>query len=328
MRPPIYNRFVDKARMAMISAIEVYNKPSFLYRSETFAVLAINAWELLLKARLIKESSDLRSIFEYEQRKTKTGNISKRKNFKRNRAGNPMTIGMNRAITLLDQNATTRLSDSVRNNINALVEIRDNAIHFINPTSMLEKQILEINTAAVRNFVNQAKAWFGIDFSSDISLLMPLAFVSGSLDAAVIAVNADEKNLIDYLRKLASETIADDSDFQFALRIDLSFTRSKLDSASKVIVVSNDPSATRVELSEEDIRRNYPWDFNELIKRLRNRYGDFRQDPLFYERKRALTTNQALVRTRYLDPGNPKSTKKDFYNSNVLQYFDQFYKKK
>ena len=34
------------------------------------------------------------------------------------------------------------------------------------------------------------------------------------------------------------------------------------------------------------------------------------------------------TKARYLDPGNPKSPKKDFYNANVLQVFDQHYTKK
>jgi hypothetical protein len=42
---------LDKSVSAMISAIEIYNKPDFKYREETFAILAINSWELLLKAK-------------------------------------------------------------------------------------------------------------------------------------------------------------------------------------------------------------------------------------------------------------------------------------
>ena len=42
----------DKSLSAMLAAIEVYNKPDFFYREETFAILAINGWELLLKARI------------------------------------------------------------------------------------------------------------------------------------------------------------------------------------------------------------------------------------------------------------------------------------
>lgn len=49
-----------------MSAIEVYNKPVFLYREETFAILALNAWELLLKAKVLTEShNDPRSLRVY-----------------------------------------------------------------------------------------------------------------------------------------------------------------------------------------------------------------------------------------------------------------------
>lgn len=38
---------IDKAIAATVSMIEVYNKPGFQYRAETFCILAINGWELL-----------------------------------------------------------------------------------------------------------------------------------------------------------------------------------------------------------------------------------------------------------------------------------------
>ena len=51
----------------MLSAIEIYNKPDFKYREETFAILAINSWELLLKARLLKLNSyRINSIYCYK----------------------------------------------------------------------------------------------------------------------------------------------------------------------------------------------------------------------------------------------------------------------
>lgn len=46
---PRYKSFIDKSVGAALSAIEIYNKPDFKYREETFAILMINAWELLLK---------------------------------------------------------------------------------------------------------------------------------------------------------------------------------------------------------------------------------------------------------------------------------------
>lgn len=49
---------VEKSIAAMISAIEVYNKPDFKYREETFSILSINAWELLLKAKWLKDHNE------------------------------------------------------------------------------------------------------------------------------------------------------------------------------------------------------------------------------------------------------------------------------
>jgi len=49
-----YKELLDKSIAAMLAAIEVYNKPDFKYREETFSVIAINSWELALKAYLLK----------------------------------------------------------------------------------------------------------------------------------------------------------------------------------------------------------------------------------------------------------------------------------
>jgi hypothetical protein len=90
MRKPRYSYLVDKAVDAAISAIEVYNKPAFRYREETFAVLMLNAWELLLKARILKENNNkLRSIEVWQRRATKSGPPSKKFFPKRNRSATP-----------------------------------------------------------------------------------------------------------------------------------------------------------------------------------------------------------------------------------------------
>src|SRR5689334_11062026 len=65
---------VDKSLAAMISAIEVYNKPDFKYREETFSILAINAWELLLKAKWLRDHGNkVRSLYVTERRSRPNG---------------------------------------------------------------------------------------------------------------------------------------------------------------------------------------------------------------------------------------------------------------
>lgn len=67
MRRPRHAALVDKAIDACIAAIEIYNKPDFRDREEAFSILMFNAWELLLKARVLRENKgDQRSIELWE----------------------------------------------------------------------------------------------------------------------------------------------------------------------------------------------------------------------------------------------------------------------
>ena len=50
-----YNRLLDKSSEAFVLAIELYNRPSIKYRVEGFSFFICNAWELMLKAKLIAD---------------------------------------------------------------------------------------------------------------------------------------------------------------------------------------------------------------------------------------------------------------------------------
>jgi hypothetical protein len=76
MKPPIYKPLVDKSISAAIAAIEVYNKPDFKYREESFSILLINSWELLVKARLVKHHRTLTCLYEFISKKKKDGIVS------------------------------------------------------------------------------------------------------------------------------------------------------------------------------------------------------------------------------------------------------------
>ena len=54
-----YRKLLANADAAMVAAIELYNKPLFMYREECVVILLINAWELLLKAILSKNKISL-----------------------------------------------------------------------------------------------------------------------------------------------------------------------------------------------------------------------------------------------------------------------------
>lgn len=324
MRPPIHLRFVDKAAAALTSAVEVYNKPSFAYREETFAILALNAWELLLKGKVLADAgNDIKVLRIYDARKTKSGVLSKKVYLKRNRTNNPQSIGFGQCLAMLDK-GVNKLAPEVKSNLVALTEIRDNSVHFVTASRVLAKQAQELSSASVKNFVLLAKLWFKRDLSKGLHLVMPLSFITGTTDADTVVVSPDESRLIKYLQSLAAEKHEDDSEFAVALRLELTVEKSNLSTASKV-QLSKDGDAVKVMLSEQDIRDRYPWDYKELCARLAKRYTNFKQDKKFHSLRKPLLADDRYAKSRYLDPGNPKSPKKDYYSSSVMTVMDPHY---
>jgi len=53
-KPPIAKSLVKNSKAAIFAAVEMHNKPTLYYRYEIVILLAINAWELLLKAYIYK----------------------------------------------------------------------------------------------------------------------------------------------------------------------------------------------------------------------------------------------------------------------------------
>ena len=58
---------LENSIAAALSSIEIYNKPDFRFREQVFSVLITNAWELLLKARLVADSGEkLESLYVFK----------------------------------------------------------------------------------------------------------------------------------------------------------------------------------------------------------------------------------------------------------------------
>lgn len=327
MKPPVYLKLVDKAVAAITSAVEIYNKPGFRYRDESFAMLALNGWELLLKARVVHfKGGKQRAIFVFERRKTKTGAQSTKQYLKRGRSGNALTIGIKAAIAILDGGLLSRLPDAVKNNIEALIEIRDTSAHFFSPSLVLRRQLLEVGTAAVRNFVWYSRKWFNRDLSQELQILLPIGFVNAGSE--VIVSSAEEKRLLACFTELAlSSASSETADLHFSTAIDIQIKKS---SATNIpaVKITNDPDAISIVLTEENVAALFPWTYDELKKRCSQRYGDFKANQKFQDLRKVVAKDLKLFKVRLLDPANPKGINKPFYSTNVLAFFDKHYAKK
>ena len=318
-----YRSLLDKSIASMLSAIELYNKPNFQYREETFAILAVNAWELLLKAIILRQNRyKLRSLYVLKPCINKDGTKSTtRKYVDKNRSGNPKTISIMETLSILDNQKY--LPTNLRDNIEALIELRDNSIHFANMDD-ISRQIQELGFACIKNYITLIKEKkIEIDISNYNFYLMPLAYVSSNMVSESVLTEETKNYLTLVKSKIAKEE--SDQNYDIAITIDIDFKKG---SSFDGLGFTYDKDGIRVALTEENIRKRYPWDNAELIRRCKMQYSDFIQNKNWNAQRNEIKNDAKLYRVRLLDPGNPKSAKKGFYSTNVFSYLDSYYTKK
>lgn len=317
---------LDRAIAATVAAVEIYNKPDFPYRAESFCILAINGWELLFKAKRLHEGNNkMRSLFVMEPRRKIDGSESKLRKIKRTRSGNPLTHGIEYlGRKLVEQK---QLEQAAMDNINALIEMRNSSVHFYNQSEMeFAIRVQEIGAASLNNFVLVVHKWFSRDLGELNFYLMPLSFVRLPRRTKGIVLSNEENNFLTYLGGLEKKAETADSEYAVTINIDVTFTRSKSKDTAEVRP-TREPDATEIRLTEEQIREQYPWGYDKLTKECKRRYQDFKCNRTYHGIRKPLLGDEKFCYTRRLDPDNPKSSKKTFYNPNILQELDKHYLK-
>lgn len=82
-----YKNILSHSIGMSLSAIEIYNKPAFSCREAVFSVLICSAWEALLKAKIVKDTKRIQSIYVLDGTR-----------YKRNRNGEHLTIELRKCI--------------------------------------------------------------------------------------------------------------------------------------------------------------------------------------------------------------------------------------
>ena len=194
---------LDRSILAMAAAIELYNKPGFRYRNELFSILAINAWELVIKSKwLLMHDNNMRSLYVYVHRQTKTGK-GKRKFIKRTKSKTPFTYD----VGYLSRQLVARgmLDQRVLTNIEAILEFRHSVTHFYNQSPDFEVRLYELSAACVRNFSNVVGDWFSQSVEEFGIHLIPLTFLDPPSFQGVVLRN-EEKQFLDFLDSLDDGT--------------------------------------------------------------------------------------------------------------------------
>ena len=249
--------FLENSIAAILSAIEIYNKPDFKYREEIFTILSVNAWELLLKAKILKDNSDeLNSIYIYK----KNGDL------KKNRNGSPLTIEIFGAMNKLS------LQRPIKENLNTLIEIRDSATHFYNDDS-LDYLLYTLGAACLKNYQRLVKEWFNKSLLKYNFYIMPLGFSPKFKTLTMVDIDNKPK-IISELLKSVSETkteIDESKGYYFTCEIS-----AKVISARKIIedpdiTVSIDPETENaaVIIRNKYLVDQYPLTYREIQKKVK-----------------------------------------------------------
>lgn len=134
----IENKLIKKSEEAFLLAIENFNKPTIVYRLESFAYLMCNAWELMLKAHLIKTKGN-DSIY-YKDNKDRT-------------------ISLEKCI----EKVFTNNKDPLRLNLEKIIELRNTSTHFI--TEEYEMIYIPLFQSCIFNFNEKMMKFHNVDIS-------------------------------------------------------------------------------------------------------------------------------------------------------------------
>lgn len=320
---------LEKSVHAALSAIEIYNKPDFKYREESFSILMINAWELLLKARILYlNKNNLKSIYIIDANKIrKDGKTYKYPKHKKSRSGNYLTIDITNAIKILE------LPERLKENLILLTEIRDNAIHFVNDSKLFERKFLEIGTSSLKSYVIMVNEWFKYDLNQYNFFLMPISFFH-KYEMQSFSINSENEQHQNLLKFIAEKENSFPSDEHQEHNISLILKTKWVKSESIETLTSfrydpHDPNAITYKVdSEEQFKKKYPWNFTDHLKpKLKSRYKNFKMNNDFWALKKNLEKNEKYSKERYLDWNNLKGPKMKFYSTEILKEFDKHYEK-
>ena len=136
----LQDRLIEKSIEAFILGLEVYNKPTIKYRIEGFSFFIVNAWELMLKAELLK-----RNVSIYYSDKP------------------DRTLSVDNVLHKIYTDKNTR----IRLNLEKIIDLRNISTHYI--TEDYEAKYAPLFQACVLNYVNEINRFHGIDITKYIA---------------------------------------------------------------------------------------------------------------------------------------------------------------
>lgn len=325
----ISESLIENSKSAMIACIELHNKPLFKFRYEVSVILAINGWELLLKAYIAENNTDVKLI-----RKDGTS-----KPFEECIAFVSSQLGKD--------------FRPIEENLNKLYEYRCHIIHFYK--DQIETILYSLLHKSVIFYNKFLQTYFNIDLATETNLVLlpigfkpfatPVDFLSkhSTLQESSLAVQAFIKSIINSTEKLAGENIEESilTGYNIAVvnenriknaDIIAGITKSDADSALTIVnildnvKVTNEEGVKKINIEEESLFKTlYTLSFYDLTQEARNLFSDFKQNAKYNRIIQDIKDNPTYHKKRYLDIANKSGVGKDYYTTEVLNELKKHY---
>jgi hypothetical protein len=251
--PGLKGKLISKSVEAYILALETINRLSIQYRLETFCYLICNAWELLLKAKILEDQGKRSSIYYKKHRGKPKRSLSLRDCLNR---------------IMPDQEAPER------RNIECMAELRDEAVHLV--FSQIPRDVLCLFQAGVINFHNRLNEWFRVSLSERV----PVGMMSIVYDMRPEQGDLTDKRLRRELGRDAAEFLArycsqlkQEFDHlqrpaQFSIGIEYRLVLTKNQDDADILLSTGPTGGTDTQIIEvpKDPSRTHPFRQTEVIE--------------------------------------------------------------
>ncbi len=233
-------------------AIEIYNKPTLKYRVEGFAFFVCNAWELMLKAKIIKDKGE-QEIY-YKDNGTRTLNLE-------------------RCMRLVFTNE----NDPLRKNLESIIELRNTSTHFI--TQEYEMLYVSLFQACAYNYADKLLQFHGVNITD----VVPAHFIN--LTISQLPLNLEEvkaryspevfsklAKTEEFLRQ-SSEAMSSNR-FAISIKQDLKLVKSKDQSTPGFHLIKDDESSDGKVMfvnKYKDINETHPLTIKRILVMVQNR---------------------------------------------------------
>jgi len=199
------NELLRKSREAALAAVQIFNNPQILFKSELFIVVMNIAWTYLLHAYFRKQHIDYR----YSRPK------GSRKAYDRTKGGAFKYWELERCLN--DDNSP--IDPLAAQNLRFLIGLRHEIEHQM--TTRIDGTLSAKFQACCLNFNDYIKEWFGDKFGIDQHLAFSLQFTAISREQAdLLADTPLPKNIASFIESFESElSDADYNSPRFAYRV-------------------------------------------------------------------------------------------------------------